>query len=219
MPVGKSDRLNINNFRNVWNKNMWTDKLKYKTSSSWHTRSASNLLGKELSKADGGGLNSATYRLTPSSSVQTAFDSKLEEFLSQPIVQAGSGPSWSLHSSSSGNDLKYASFVDDVLSQSSEKSSCRPFGSMPNSHWGNIKSCKRVSNVPSPIPSSTKDNTNSMMRNEWYRGFHNRANFKQRVSSSEKLGLKWNLLNDDVESIKDWTQKMDEGIKSLKQGS
>ena len=64
-----------------------------------------------------------TQRVSSSSSGPETFEEKLEEFLSIDLGCNSRNRGQSGVTSSSGSDLKYSSFVDDVLSQSSEISS------------------------------------------------------------------------------------------------
>ena len=175
-----------------------------------------------------------TQRVSSSSSGPETFEEKLEEFLSIDLGCNSRNRGQSGVTSSSGSDLKYSSFVDDVLSQSSEISS------VSRSHYKSSfvqslaqSGCASVGMLDEYIGSPSRftvtsptmavysrDNVRPAAKRDRVSASSNKCkgvSFQKRGSGFDSLGSDWKLSNEDRD-LWDWTEKWDNDIKALKQG-
>lgn len=227
IPTTCSARVFINDCKNVLNKNTWRNKLNYIVSQDFGTykTGTSKQITVDLEKQGIRGSNfssprvSSTVHQAPVKSTANTFDAKLEEFLSQPDSQKTKRRS--VLSSNSGSDLKYSSFVDDVLSQSSEISSVSRVDNKPSY----VQSCFKIfdecvgNSVTFPTMATfKKPNAGIHSRSDSVTDIGKGVSFKKQDLNFDDTGLNRKSLYDDLDPF-DWKQKWDNEIHALKQGT
>lgn len=169
------------------------------------------------------GVSCSSGKVLCSSPTANTFEAKLEEFLSEPRDNKSRHQSGV--TSSSEGDLKYSSFVDDVLSQSSGISSfnrddnklCFGHGDSKNILKQYKGSSARFSVTSPTMLLYAENNVRPTYKGSHVSSIGKGVSFQTGVSGKQESGSnrQWSSVDFDVSG---WKQKLDDEISALKQG-